>query len=153
MLIIDIATEIYSSLDSPEITSIPAICTWLQYTAITKLNVLLCANFQPDGEDVTPELNGNQAAILTQLYSIYYYDKIIRVNLGAAAYDWSEIVEGDTNIRRVSKNEIAKNYIQLKKAANDDLVRMILYYRKGLNIPASWSSFNSRTWKFNRIQG
>lgn len=140
MKLIDIADQIFRDLDQPESTTLPSIVAWLQYSSVSKLNVLIGSCVSLKDGDVDPELTDVQASIIYQLYMVHYYDKQIQKNLGASAFDWSEVVEGDSRVRRVSKNEIAKTYQQLSKSSKDILDDLIFYYKQNLILPASFSS-------------
>src|SRR6266403_1509374 len=114
--IVSIADQTYRELETPDEISIPNIIFWLQ-SNLPALNLLIGTQYALDvKEEVIPILGDSEGIILKYLYLVYYYNRLIKSNLQAGAFDWSELSEGDSHIRRVSRNEIAKTYIQLKNA-------------------------------------
>ena len=140
MKVVDIADEIYRELDFPTTPVLPAIVFWLT-SNIGKLNILIATSIEVDNNEFFPELDDSQKEILKTLYYVYYFSKLMRASLGAAAYDWSEVIEGDTQIRRVSKNEVAKNYYSLKKDLQTEVDDLVFYYKQNLCLPASFSAY------------
>jgi hypothetical protein len=71
----------------------------------------------------------NVSGIYTEMYYCYYYNKQANKNLGASAYDWTEI-QGDEQgtIRKVSKNEIAKTFRSLSKDCRENLDKLTDWY-------------------------
>lgn len=152
MNVIDLADQCYRELDSPDDIGIPNIVFFLT-SNLPQLNVLLGTGYSLDNnQQIFPELGESEATILKYLYLIYYYNRLTKSNLQASAYDWSEIVEGDSNIRRVSRNEVAKTYIQLKKALEDRFNRLIFLYKQAQSIPISLSAAHDLI-RFYRING
>jgi hypothetical protein len=140
MTILDLADSIYRELDLPDNTSIPVIVFWLG-SNLNTLNLLLSTSYiVNEDEEAEPELGDGESAILKHLYLINYYNYLIRSNLGASSYDWSEISEGDSTIRRVSKNEISKSYIQVKHSLEERLQQLLIAYRRYQTIPRSLSA-------------
>jgi hypothetical protein len=140
MKVIDIADEIYRELDQPNIVSIPMIVFWCGAN-VGKLNLLLHEEIEFVDNEFSPELSVEQAAVLKILYIISYYSKQMASHLGAGAYDWSELTEGDTRIRRVSKNEIAKNYSQLRSSYSAELDELVYRYKNNQVIPGEGDLF------------
>lgn len=120
--LIDTAYEIFKDLDEPSDLSIPAIMFWLRAsTNLGVLNSLLGKNYYINTANLELEdstlYTEKESAIYGKLYELYYVNKKIKENLGAAAID-SVTEVTDTmggRIRRTSKNEIAKVYLQLRK--------------------------------------
>jgi hypothetical protein len=127
---VDLADEIYNSdLDCPLDTSIPTIVFKL-LTLVGSLNANLDLCFTvTETELFDPELTTDQAAVLRQLYLVKYYGKKIRDNLGAGGVQWTEIREADSVIKRTAKTDVAKNYLQLKRDAEEELRRLVGLYR------------------------
>src|SRR5882724_2276370 len=137
MNIVDVADQTYRELETPDDISIPNIIFWLQ-SNLNQLNVLIGTQYTLDvSEWVIPDLGESESAILKYLYLVYYYNRLIKSNLQAGAFDWSEISEGDSHIRRVSRNEIAKTYIQLKNALENRLHQLVFRYKQDKTIPMS----------------
>lgn len=137
MFVADIADEIYRELGEPEELSIPAISFWLT-SNIGQLNTLLNIAIKlNDQEEFFPELSSEEKDIFKQLYFVNYFTKLVKSNLGASAYDWSEMQEGDSRIRRVSRNEIAKTYQQARNSIQSELKDLIFYYKNNKVVPYS----------------
>lgn len=149
MNVTDIADETYRELGNPSGSSIPKIVFWFT-SNIGQLNVLIGSCYTAELEIISPDLSDIDKVIFKLLYTIYYYDRLIACNLGASAFDWSEVIEGDTSLRRVSKNEISKTYLQLKKALEDRLNRLIMLKRQGEVLPVSLSSIHHLL-RYNRV--
>lgn len=143
MNIVDIADQLFRELQEPDDISIPNIIFWLQ-SNLNTLNLLIGTSYALDeNEVVVPELGDTESAVLKYLYLIYYYGRLVKISLGAASYSWTELNEGDTTIRVVSKNEIAKSYIQLKSALELQLNRLIFSYKQGNISPNSLSAVHN----------
>lgn len=139
MKVVDIANEIYLELSKPCRISIPSVAFWIR-SNIGKLNNTINENFsiyEPNyeiintlGDDTTEEININAAAILKKMYSMHYYDILIRENIGAAGADPIISVESDgMAVRKVSKTEIGRNLYNLKQAEYKELTDMIHAYK------------------------
>ena len=89
--------------------------------------------------------------ILKWSFICRFYSSLAKNNLGAAAYDFSQIEEGDSKITRVSKNEIAKTYLSMAKECKDSLKEVIRLYRQNGAIPRSLSSYDTNMWFYTRL--
>lgn len=140
MKLVDLADSIYRELGSPTTPCLAEISHWLRYN-IGQLNIQLHEETVLDEEEdeFSPELTIEQANIYKLMYFVKYADTNRQNNLGPASYDWSEISEGDTTIRKVSKNEVAKNYKLMRDGYTDDLRRLIHLYKNNQIVPASWT--------------
>lgn len=137
MKILDLANNIwYGELQETTNTSISKIVAWL-LAHVGDLNDHIGSSYQVSGNDITPELGDSESIILNYLYLLNYYNRQIQSNLGASAYDWSEVKEGDSSVRRVSRNEIAKTYKTLASDTKDYLVKLIEAYKRHHCISAS----------------
>lgn len=140
--ITDIADEIYREMGEPDDISIPSISFWLS-SNIGQLNTLINVVIEVDeNEEFVPELTHEQKAIFKQIYFINYFTRMIKTSLGASAYDWSELSEGDSRIRRVSRNEIAKTYQQVRGTLQTELSDLVFFYKQNRVIPYSISSIS-----------
>lgn len=151
MKLTDLADNIFRNLGEPEEISIPNIAFWL-VGRIGELNTLINTTIVYDEnlEEFNPELTDEQAAIFGLMYSISYFTRFVRSSLGASAYDWSEISEGDTMIRRVSRNEVAKTYQQLRNQLQNELNDLVFFYKQNRAIPYSLSAVHNLL-RFYRI--
>lgn len=139
MKVVDIANEIYSELGSPTTTNLAAISFWIR-SNIGRLNNLINENFSILEstyeiintllDNTTEEININAAAILKKMYYLHYYDTLIRQNIGASATDSFIEVESDgMRVRRISKTEIGRNLISIKKAENEEFNSFVTAYK------------------------
>lgn len=142
MHLIDLAGNLYlNDLLETDDTSVVKILEWLKAN-LGQLNDLISSSYEIVGNDAVPELGLDESAIFGNIYLMNYYQRQQKNNLGASSYDtdWSEIVEADTRIRRVSKNELAKNYRLLSNDIRDYLYKISEYYRRWRCVPASLHS-------------
>lgn len=138
--LIDLANSIFvADLLETDDTSIPKIMMWLT-SNVGILNSLLYTQYYIVGNDCSPHLGNDEAAIFAVIYLERYYARQVQMNLGGAQYDWSEINEADSKIRRVSKNEIAKTYLQLKNQTSLYLKQLALDFRRNRCVSASIQS-------------
>lgn len=128
----DIAIEI---AQDQGITDIPpgTIAFWLRNN-IGNLNNAIGTQYIID--TYTSEISGGvgeqEKAIFKKMYLIYYYGKLVNSNLGAASFDAiMEITSDGSTVRKVSKNQIAQNYLALKKQESEELLKLINGYKVG----------------------
>ena len=135
--LIDLANSIYvADLLESDDTSIPKIMMWLT-SNVGLLNNLIYTNYNVSKNDCTPHLGYDEAAIFAVIYLERYYGRQVQSHLLASAYDVSEVSEGDSRIRKVSRNEVAKTYLQLKTQTKEYLNQIVLEYRRSKCVPAS----------------
>ena len=144
MTLEDLADVIYAELGSPTSPDTTAIEYWLEnnYGA---LNIAIGSSFvlNESGDDLVPELSIEEANIYEAMYFCRFYGRQITSNLGAAAYDWSEVSEDGDRIRRVSKNEIAKSYKSLRDSVCSELAAIIKAHNAAQNTPVSYDRSGS----------
>lgn len=110
-----------------------SVVSWLKNN-LGQLNLRLGEGFALSGDCIEPEMSQNVSGIYTEMYYCYYYNKQAVKNLGAAAYDWTEIVGDEQGtIRRVSKNEVAKTYRLLSKDCKENLDKLTSWYAETMN--------------------
>lgn len=140
MKLIDLAQNIwFGELDETTNTSTTKILNWF-ISNIGLLNDALSTSHVINGTEASPELTDDEAVIFGLMYLHRYYQRLIQTNLNATQYDWSEITEADSTIRRVSKNEIAKSYRLLANDTKDYLNKLIESWKKWQCVPASLHS-------------
>jgi hypothetical protein len=127
---------IYFDLGEPSGISVGTIDYWIN-NSIGNLNTYLGENHNIVSGEITPGLNIAESGIMSQMYQVRYYKTQASNHLGASAYDWSELSEGDSKIRRVSKNEVSKTFIQLAKDGKEALDRSIQLYRTNAAMPTT----------------
>lgn len=133
--IADIAYEIFEELGEPDNASIPSIAFWLRAN-VSKLNILLDTKYIIDSSLEIVGPNPNKApftliekSILQKMFMVSYYEKMFRNSLGAASIDSVVSVTDDgSTVVKINKNEIAKNYSQLKVQSENELHTLIKSY-------------------------
>lgn len=129
MNVASIADEIFRELGEPDDITVPTISFWLT-SNIGKLNNLIDAEYEIVDSEISPELEEDEKAIYKTLYFIYYYNRQVSKNLGAAAYtSVMEVKEGNRTVKRTNKNDIAKTYRGLVADYNDELQAQVLNYK------------------------
>lgn len=145
MKLLQLSDLIFRELrDADSAISIPSISYWLE-SHIGDLNSLLSLDILVEEHEFNPELTNEQATIFFKLYLLKWYDSQIRSNLGASSFDISEVSEGDTTIRRVSKNEISKTFRTSKRDIFDELNKLIGAYTRNNSLPTSYTRLCSIT--------
>lgn len=132
--IVDIADELYREMGEPSDLSIPSISYWLRNN-IGDLNITINKSYGinedtleieiPEGEDF-----GNiEKSIFKMLFSIHYYERLLRNSLGAASVDGTiEIDQNGFRAKKINKNELAKTYAELRKQIVDELTVLTKNY-------------------------
>lgn len=137
MLLDNIADEIFKELGSPTSLSVPAIAYWLQRN-LGELNTKLetCFTINEGTGEVSPDLSIEEKAIFKKMYGIYFYSNEIRRNLSAAALDpVVEISSDGSRVRKISRNEVVKSYIQIRSQEEKELGDSIFMYKKNKSFP------------------
>ncbi len=135
MYIVDIADELFRELGEPTDISIPSISFWLR-TNINKLNNLINTSYILNNnlEIVNQEgetIDSDAVAIFKCLFTIEYYNRQIRKNLGAAANDAIIQVSSDgATVRSIDKNNISQTYLDLRKTESEQLQNLLNGYRR-----------------------
>jgi hypothetical protein len=134
--IVDIADELYREMGEPTDLSIASIAYWLR-SNIGDLNITINKTFFIN--ETTLEIEGSttsgdtfglaEKSIFKMLFSIHYYERLLRNALGAASTDSViEINQNGFSARKINKNELAKTYAQLRKQINDELITLVQNY-------------------------
>jgi len=138
MKLIDLSNYLYQELGEPTTPTITDI-TFILRNLVGELNNLISTEYCIVDQDYCPELGESEAAILGNLYLLRYYNKMINNNLGASAYNWNELREGDSVIRKVSNNEISKTYLQLKNTISEYIKFLVSSYKQNQCVPTGYS--------------
>jgi len=134
--IVDIADELYREMGEPADLSIPSIAYWLR-SNVGDLNNVINKRFYVDEanlEIIAPSDSGDslglaEKSIFKMLFSIHYYERLMRNALGAASVDGViEINQNGFSARKVNKNELAKTYGDLRKQIVSELDKLIQNY-------------------------
>ena len=134
---------------------------WLE-SNLGELNGLLHEDFYVDGSgNIGPTgLAAVEQNIYAYLYKINYFDKASRETLrgltwgGASgiADDWTSIKEADSSIQRVSKNTLARSFMELSKDTRERMKDLIYQYNSTKSSPlqvAGTDSFYSLPYSDN----
>lgn len=144
--VVDIATEIKYDLGNDQSLSVAYISTWIR-NSIGSLNNSIGTNYRIDENlEIYPSICNDEKEILKWLFICKYWDNVVRSYAGAGAYDpndFIEIREGDSLIRKPSKNEFAKTAAGAAKECRESLRQITLYYKKNRALPTSLSSATS----------
>jgi hypothetical protein len=135
ILTTDIATEIFIELNQPADISPAAISYWLKAN-IGDLNILINKNFTVNDStseiaslDSSEKFGFLEKSIFKMVYMIHYYERLFRNALGSASVDSVVSVTDDgSTVVKINKNEIAKNYSQLRKQINEELMTLTKNY-------------------------
>lgn len=134
--IVDIADELYREMGEPADLSVPSIAYWLR-SNIGDLNNVLNKRFYIDETNLeiiaSPEsgdiLGLAEKSIFKMLFSVHYYERLMRNALGAASTDGIiEINQNGFSARKINKNELAKTYGDLRKQITQELSMLIQNY-------------------------
>jgi len=133
--IVDIADELYREMGEPADLSIASIAYWLR-SNIGDLNIIINKPYTINETTLEIEVPSNEPpfgttekSIFKMLFSLHYYERLMRNALGAASVDGLiEINQNGFSARKVNKNEIAKTYGELRKQINAELDKLIQNY-------------------------
>jgi len=132
--IVDVADEIYREMSEPSDLSIASIAFWLR-TNIGDLNITINKDYiinetTLEVESPTEEAFGvMEKSIFKMLFSIHYYERLLRNALGAASVDGTvEVDQNGFRAKKVNKNELAKTYAELRKQISDELMELTKNY-------------------------
>lgn len=125
--IVDIASELYNEFGEPSDLSIPAIAYWLR-SNIGDLNLLINKKYIIDETSLEviseeeEEFGNIEKSIFKMLYSIHYYERMMRISLNNATLDSVvSISDEGSSVTKINKNEMAKTYATLRNQINDEL--------------------------------
>lgn len=137
MTLIELSEQISQDLNNPDYPTVGVIQYWCRH-AVFSLNNLINTSYtinQTDGT-ISPEIGDQESAILKKMYLVYYYGNKVRENLGAAAIDpVLEVSENGAVVRLTNRNSVALSYIQMKKQEQEDLNKLISFYRSNHAVP------------------
>lgn len=137
MNLLEAATRIHQNLGSPDAPTVGVIQYYLRHN-IGQLNNLINTGFsiEPVDGTIEPDLDEDAFGVYQCLYLIYYYGQKARENLGAAAIDpVLEVAENGAVVRLTSRNSISLSYIQLKKQEEEQLHKLVHFYRMNRATP------------------
>jgi hypothetical protein len=139
--ILDLATATHGDINSPSNVSIGFISGY--YTSsgsfLGDFNNKLSTCVWVSGD--SPCLVGfgpAEASIATLIYQTSYFKKLALSSLaGGGDTMWTTLKEGDSTITRSSMIDVAKQYRELHKTAEEELKTAIHYYTLNHSVPMS----------------
>jgi len=135
--LVDIATEVWESLESPTTISIPAITYHLR-SDIGVLNNLLGTSYDIDVTtlEIVPSLGEEEKSILKSIYLVWYYGRQAIAFLGVNGITLTVEVSSDGGtVRRGSKTLQSAQYLQLKRDEQKSLKDLVAAYRLSKSMP------------------
>jgi len=127
----NLASGSWDEIGQPTAISIGYISGWY-INNIGKLNNAIITSYSGiGGTGIDPCLGAEESDIYKELYKVQYYDRQASSFLGAAGVSlWTEIKDDVSAVKRLSPNEIAKTFINLRKEAQKNLDNMIFAYQR-----------------------
>ena len=147
----NIADEIIVDLDNDSSLSSSFVQQYL-IGNIGKLNNAIGSNIIVDCSGFNPLPTDDEKDILKFFFICQYYANLAKNSLGAAAFSFISVKESDTEIRTVSKNDLAKSYNEMSKQCKESLKETIKFYRQNKALPRSASAYDSNSWLYSRIK-
>ena len=140
---------VYNDLGEPEDYTIAKISAWfLDNANVGKLNNLIGTQISGvaykdshgvvTGYDLVPNPSNDQLAIYKMIFDCNYYkqqSKNLARSAGMIGSDWTDLREGDSNIKKINKNEISKNFRGLSQDCQSELNKNVKMYLKYGAIP------------------
>lgn len=128
MNISTLASGIFEDLGQPDDINIGYVSGWLT-TNVGRLNNLISTSFSGADGDITPELTQETSDIFKLIFLDAYYTRCAAKNSRAAAVDTVIEIEDDgSKIRKTSKNETTKAFVQLIKENKQMLQNLVQNY-------------------------
>ena len=152
--VVSVATEIILDLDNDSSLSSSFVQSWL-IGNVGKLNNAIGSAIEivtvATVSEFSPLPTDDQKDIFKWLFQCQYFSNLAKNSLGAAAFDWISLSEGDSSVKRVSKNDLAKSYSELLKQCRASLNEMIKHYRMNWALPRSKSAYDSNAYLYSRL--
>lgn len=133
--IVDVASELFEEFGEPSDISVPSIAYWLR-SNIGDLNITINKKYIIDentleivSEEAGETFGNIEKSIFKMLYSIHYYERMMRKSLNDATLDSViSISDEGSSVTKVNKNEMAKTYASLRKQINEELMELTKNY-------------------------
>jgi hypothetical protein len=131
-----IAQEIYEEMGEPDDFSIAAIAAWVRRN-IGGLNNSLNLSFSIDNTtlEITPNLSDTEKYIFKKMYSIYFFDVKIKSTGSLAINDYVSIKDDIGSVQKVNKNEVLKNFYNIRQQEYKELKDSIYKYNLNTTSP------------------
>ena len=137
--VVDVADSIFRELSDDSGVSIASISYWLRAN-VGRLNTLLNKNYSSQNNSTLELINADdgmiigdwEATILTRIFLIDYYSRLVRKFSGVGGIDIVNSVSSDGGVVKfLDRNRIAQNYIQMRKEVVTELKTLVNYYKIG----------------------
>jgi hypothetical protein len=124
-----IAQEIYEEMGEPDDFSIAAIAAWVRRN-IGGLGNMINTEFiiNSSSLEITPNLTDAQKYIFKKMYSIYFFDLKIKSTGSLAVNDYTSIKDDFGSVQKLNKNEVLKNFYQIRQQEYKELQDSINKY-------------------------
>jgi hypothetical protein len=131
-----IAQEIYEEMGEPSDFSIAAIAAWVRRN-IGGLGNMINTEFTIDSVtlEITPNLTDIQKYIFKKMYSIYFFDLKIKSTGSLAINDYTSIKDDFGSVQKLNKNEILKNFYQIRQQEYKELKDLATKYALNASSP------------------
>jgi hypothetical protein len=131
-----IAQEIYEEMGEPSDFSIAAIAAWVRRN-IGGLGNMLNTEFNIDNTtfEISPNLTDIQKYIFKKMYSIYFFDLKIKSTGSLAINDFTSIKDDFGSVQKLNKNEILKNFYQIRQQEYKELKDLTTKYAINASSP------------------
>lgn len=140
--IVQLATDIYASINSPSFLSVSFISGWIVDSGnLGDINNKLGTSFYLSGDapcitDAGGGFAGEEAAIYTLMYKGDFYESQ-SLNAIAGGAGWVTLSEGDTKVGREKSSDISKAFLALNTQSNTFLRLAIHDYKLRITVPQS----------------
>jgi hypothetical protein len=124
-----IAQEIYEEMGEPSDFSIASIAAWVRRN-IGGLGNLLNNEYAINNTtlEISPNLSDAEKYIFKKMYSIYFFDLKIKSTGSLAVNDYISIKDDIANVQKINKNEVLKNFYNIRKQEYDELQSLVSDY-------------------------
>lgn len=131
-----IAQEIYEEMGEPSDFSIAAIAAWVRRN-IGGLSNMINTEFSINETtfEITPNLTDVQKYIFKKMYSIYFFDLKIKSTGSLAVNDYTSIKDDFGSVQKLNKNEVLKNFYQIRQQEYKELKDLITKYSLNASSP------------------
>jgi hypothetical protein len=141
------STGLWTELGGPSDIAVTTISGWVVNSAtMGQLNAAVGSCFSGAGGYVSPDLQGEEFAILDQMYKVSYYGMRVNTAIPNNVLTFlAGVSEGDSKVQFFSHAQAAQVLATLQKTAIDEKNRLINWYIRnvvGGNRPSSVDFFN-----------
>jgi len=131
-----IAQEIYEEMGEPSDFSIASIAAWVRRN-IGGLANLLNTDYEINSTtlEISPNLSDIEKYIFKKMYSVYFFDLKIKSTGSLAITDYVSIKDDIANVQKLNKNEVLRNFYNIRKQEYDELQNLASDYLRYIVTP------------------